>query len=123
MSEYRIERVQNLLRNELSMMIMQREIKDPRVNTYLSISKIEVSKDIAYAKVYISSHENKKKLNAAVEALNHAAGFIQFRLGKKMKTRNTPKLRFISDSSIMEGDIMNRRLNDMHIEQDSDIEP
>lgn len=122
MSEYRIERVRNLLRNEISLMIMLKEIKDPRVNTYLSISKIDVSKDIAYAKVYISSHESIKKLNAAVDALNHASGFIQFRLGKKMKTRNTPKLRFISDNSVIEGDIMNQRLSDMHIEQDRDID-
>ncbi|MBN1648995.1 MAG: 30S ribosome-binding factor RbfA [Spirochaetales bacterium] len=116
MSEFRLERVQHMLRNEISAMIMQREIKDPRVNSYLSISKIEVSRDIGYAKIFVSSHESKIKLKAAVEALNHAAGFVQFRLGKRMKTRHTPKLRFIADTAILEGDQMNQRLKELDIE-------
>lgn len=116
MSEYRLERVKHIIRNELSALIIKQEIKDPRVNSYLSVSNIELSRDIANAKVFISSHESNNKLKSAVEALNHAAGFIQFRLGKKMKTRNTPKLKFIADNSIVEGDEMNQRLKDMHID-------
>jgi ribosome-binding factor A len=116
MSEFRLERVRHMLRDQISEMIMMREIKDPRVNSYLSITQIEVSRDIGYAKVYISSHESPNKLKAAVNALNHAAGFIQFRLGKRMKTRNTPKLTFFADLGILEGDKMNRRLKDLHID-------
>ena len=116
MSEFRMARVRNLLRSEISAMILKREIKDPRIDAYLSVSNVEVSKDIAHAKVFISSYENRKKLNTAVSALNNAAGYVQFLLGKKMKTRNTPKLVFIADDSISEGDKMNLKLKELHIE-------
>ncbi|MFW5769333.1 MAG: 30S ribosome-binding factor RbfA, partial [Spirochaetota bacterium] len=48
----------------------------------------------------------------AVDALNHASGFVQKQLGKKLKTRNTPKLTFIADTSVKEGFRINKLIED-----------
>ncbi|MFQ3620767.1 MAG: 30S ribosome-binding factor RbfA [Spirochaetales bacterium] len=103
MDSHRLQRIGNLLRNEISSMITKQEIKDPRVTSLVTITHVTVSKDLAYAKVYISSVEGPERLSSAVEGLNHAAGFIQGTIGKRIKLRVTPKLTFIEDHSIDDG--------------------
>ena len=103
MSEYRLKRVENLIRDQISGLIMKGVIKDPRVDSLLSVSHGTVSKDIGYADVFISSIRSDKRNEKAVEALNHAAGFIQHKLRGKLHLRNTPVLRFKKDDGIAEG--------------------
>jgi len=103
MESHRLQRVGNLLRNEISAMIARKEIKDPRVSTLVTVTHVTVSKDLSYAKIYVSSVEGQDKLSNAVSGLNHAAGFIQGCIGKRIRLRTTPKLSFIEDHSIDEG--------------------
>ena len=91
-------------------MIMRKVIKDPRVDSLLSISRVKVSKDIGYADVFISGIRGERQVEKAVDALNHAAGFIQHKLKGKLHLRNTPKLRFKVDTSIAESFIMSQKL-------------
>lgn len=91
-------------------MILGEEVKDPRVNTFLSITGVQVSKDLAYAKVFVSSFESEAVLDEAVLALNHAAGFIQGRIGRRLRLRVTPKLRFHADLSIRDGFEITRKI-------------
>ena len=114
MSQYRMVRVQHLIQEMLGTMIVSGVIKDPRVNSFLSITDVQVSRDIAYAKIYVSSFENEKKVKDAVEALNHAAGFIQSKLGKKLNMRNTPKLTFFQDDSVRLGVNMVNKLGKLN---------
>jgi ribosome-binding factor A len=72
---------------------------------------VSVSKDLAYAKVRVSGFKERNELESAVTALNHASGFIQGRLGRKLKFRETPKLTFLSDHSIEEGFEVNRTID------------
>ena len=116
MSEYRLQRVENLVRDTISEMIMKGMIKDPRISSLVSISRLEISKDLSFAKVFISGFENEKKIKSSVDGLNSAAGFIQRNLGKHMHTRTTPRLKFIYDSSIRDGFEMTKKLEAMHIE-------
>lgn len=111
MSEHRLKRVQNLLREQISTMIMRGVIKDPRVTTMISVTEVKVSKDIAYADVYVSSLEGAKQLKKAVEALNHAAGFIQHKLKDQVRLRSTPVLRFKQDAGIAHGFEMSKKLD------------
>lgn len=113
MSEFRLKRVASLVQQAISEMIVTGTIKDHRVSSFISVTDVEVSKDTAYARVYVSSFENPQQVESAVKALNHAAGFIQARLGKKLRLRNTPKLTFIQDGSIERGVRMVRRLDDL----------
>ena len=111
---FRIQRVQTLIREEIGKMIISGTIKDPRVSSLLSVSEVDISRDIKYAKVYISGFESSKNMNNSVEALNHACGFIQMKLAKRLKTRNTPKLTFFVDTSIKQGIDMIKKIEDLN---------
>ena len=111
MSEYRLKRVASLIQHAISEMILTEVIKDHRVSSFISVTEVVVSKDTNYAKVYVSSFENPQSVENAVKALNHAAGFIQARLGKKLSLRNTPKLTFYQDGSIERGVRMINKLD------------
>ena len=113
MSEFRLKRVESLIRDQISGLIMRGVIKDPRVDTLLSVSHVKVSKDLGYADIYISSIRSEKRIEKAVEALNHAAGFIQHKLRGKLRLRNTPILRFKKDDGIAEGFRITQKLKDL----------
>ncbi|MCD6397916.1 MAG: 30S ribosome-binding factor RbfA [Spirochaetaceae bacterium] len=111
---FRLQRIRNLIQEEIGKMILMDVIKDPRISNLISVSEVSVSKDIKYAKVYISGFESTKSVNNSVEALNHAAGFIQMKLAKRLKTRNTPKLSFFTDSSIENGIEMIKKIEEIN---------
>ena len=96
------ERLAQRIQEAIGMMIVTKEIKHPLLSEFASVSEVVLSKDKAYAAVYITSFVDDKKLNQSVEALQHSAGYIQLRLGKILTTRNTPHLTFKVDNSIAE---------------------
>jgi ribosome-binding factor A len=112
MANYRLERVARLIREQVGFMIMRGEIKDPRISPLVSITAVTVSKDLAYAKVYVSSFEKHKKSEAAVNGFNHAAGYIQGVIGKRIRLRNTPRLTFIADHGIEDGFHINEKIKE-----------
>ncbi|MCQ2613193.1 MAG: 30S ribosome-binding factor RbfA [Treponemataceae bacterium] len=113
MSEFRLVRLGEQLREEISTMILKQQIKDPRVSTFLSVNRVEVSRDLAYAKVYVSSFMSDAQTRKGVKGLESAAGFIQTVLSKKLRLRQFPHLSFVADSSIKEGFEMVHKLNEI----------
>lgn len=111
---FRIQRIQTLIREEIGKMIILGTIKDPRISNLISVSDVNISRDIKYAKIYISGFESNKSIEKSVEALNHANGFIQMKLAKRLKTRNTPKLSFFADSSIKNGIDMIKKIEELN---------
>lgn len=111
---FRIQRVQTLIQEEIGKMIISQTIKDPRISNLISVSDVNISRDIKYAKVYISGFESIKRVEKSVEALNHASGFIQMKLAKKLKTRNTPILSFYVDTSIKHGIDMIKKIEELN---------
>ena len=103
MADYRIERVGRLIQEKIGALIVEGKVKDPRIDSFLSITRVSVSRDLAYATVYVSSYKPLQGLEKGVQGLQSAAGFIQACLAKEMRLRQTPKLRFIVDSGIREG--------------------
>ncbi|MDR1389292.1 MAG: 30S ribosome-binding factor RbfA [Treponema sp.] len=101
--EHRIERIGSLMREKIGSLILSGKIKDPRVDSFLSVTRVEVSKDIAYAEVFVSSFKTEEGLAKGVKGLQSAAGFIQAELARLMHIRVTPKLRFHADTGIREG--------------------
>lgn len=101
MAGYRIDRVTEDIKREL--IVILRDVKDPRVSGMLSVVKVEVTNDLSYAKVYISALEGVDKAKEAVKGLKAAAGFIRGRLGSALHLRKTPELKFIADDSIEKG--------------------
>ena len=112
MSEFRLTRLGEQVREEISQMILRQQIKDPRVSTFLSINRVEITSDLSYGKVYVSSFMSHKETLKCVKGLESAAGFIQTKLSKKLRLRQFPKLTFIMDSSIEEGFAMVQKLTE-----------
>ncbi|MDC7239347.1 MAG: 30S ribosome-binding factor RbfA [Spirochaetales bacterium] len=106
-----MKRVESLIREQIGTLIMNQELKDPRINTLLSITSVKVSNDLSSAKVFVSGLEGEARLKKSVAALNHAAGFIQNRIGKQIRMRLTPKLYFTPDTSVRDGYMMNQKID------------
>lgn len=111
MGQFRMLKLGEQIREEISGLIMKQKIKDPRVSTFLSINRVEVARDLAYATVYVSSFLNESQIKKGVEGLNSAAGFIQSSIAKKLSIYRFPKLTFVADDSIKEGFEMVNKLN------------
>ncbi len=99
---HRIERVNHLIRQELSEMLL-RESKDPRLSGYISINSVETTPDLRYAKVLVSCVCDEDRKKEILVALSHSAGFFRSILAKHLKMRRVPELNFVWDSSIERG--------------------
>jgi ribosome-binding factor A len=110
---FRLIRINEQLKEEISRLIISGVIKDPRVTTFLSVNRVDVTSDLGFAKVWVSSFVSDKRLEKGVEGLQSAAGFIQTTLGKKLRLRQFPKLTFVADSSIKEGFEMIKKLDSL----------
>jgi ribosome-binding factor A len=103
MAEYRIERVGRLIQEKIGALLLEGRIKDPRVHPFLSVTRVRVSRDLAFADVYISNVRENGNITRAVAGLQSAAGFIQGELAACMRIRKIPRLRFHPDNGIREG--------------------
>ena len=75
---------------------------------------VNLTIDVTFAsRVYVSYYGDQQVLAATVDALNHAAGFLQARIGRQLRMRHTPKLRFIADTSILDGFRVTQQLKDV----------
>ncbi|MCM2679675.1 30S ribosome-binding factor RbfA [Echinimonas agarilytica] len=98
----RTDRVSQQVKKSIAL-ILQREIKDPRIGM-VTVSDVEVSRDLAYAKVYVTFlFDDPTEIEGALEALKDASGYIRSLVGSQVKMRLTPELQFIYDSSLTEG--------------------
>ena len=89
----RINRISEEVKREISN-IIQGELKDPRLPEFVSVTSVNVTRDLRYAKVYISILGNDEEKKAALQGLKNAAGFIRREIGQRIKLRNTPELKF-----------------------------
>lgn len=103
MANYRGGRINEEFKREISSLI-QNEIKDPRLTAMISVTDVKVTKDLRYAKVYVSifcTDEEEKKNNLA--ALKGASGFIRKNVGQKINLRHCPEIIIELDDSINYG--------------------
>ncbi|MBQ2938388.1 MAG: 30S ribosome-binding factor RbfA [Clostridia bacterium] len=97
----RIGRIDEEYRKELSQIIGY-ELKNPNVTGMISVTKVKVTPDLKYAKVYISIL-NSKNIKETMEGLKKSSGFIRSELAKRINLRNTPELIFEIDDSMEYG--------------------
>lgn len=98
----RADRVSQQIQREIAM-ILQREIKDPRVGM-VTVSDVELTRDLQHAKVFVTFFLNEEDdIEAGVKVLNDASGYIRILLGKAMKLRVVPEIRFVYDKTLVEG--------------------
>jgi ribosome-binding factor A len=100
----RTDRVAEQLQRELAQ-IIQLEVKDPRVGM-VTVCAVDLSRDLHYATVYVTFmgiDETVEATQSAVDTLNEAAGFIRIQIGKRMRMRAVPHVKFLFDESIARG--------------------
>ncbi|ATG58723.1 MULTISPECIES: 30S ribosome-binding factor RbfA [Pseudoalteromonas] len=121
----RTDRVGQQIQKEIAV-ILQREIKDPRLGM-VTVSAVEVSRDLSYAKIFITVFNTKDEDAAkqSAKVLNEATGYIRSLLGKRIRARIMPELKFVVDNSLMEGmrisnlvDTIIREDNAKHVNED-----
>ena len=97
----RIDRIDEEYKKELSN-IIDRELKDPNITGLISVTKVKVTTDLKYAKVYVSIM-GSKNLKDTMKGLKNASGYIRTELAKRINLRNTPEIIFEIDDSIEYG--------------------
>ena len=100
MASNRIGRINEEIQRELSTLI--RSVKDPRVTGMISITAVDTTPDLKYAKIYISVLD-KSDCTQVLKGLKSASGFLRRELGRALQLRATPELTFIRDDSIDQG--------------------
>ncbi|NLF34503.1 MAG: 30S ribosome-binding factor RbfA [Clostridiales bacterium] len=100
MANNRISRINGDIRQELSTLI--RDLKDPRVRGLISITAVETTPDLRYAKVYVSVLD-KSDVTQVIKGLKSAAGYLRRALGGALQLRYIPELVFERDDSIDKG--------------------
>lgn len=118
MKKNRLARVNSLLR-EIIFEVIQKDVKNPHVTTFVSVTEVDTSADLHHAKVSVSlicSDEEKSKV---IAALNSAAGYIAVHAAKKACLRYFPTLTFRLDTSIEEQMKIQKILGDIEKERES----
>ena len=119
MPGYRMDRTGEDIMRELTAIL--RTVKDPRVNTGLiSIVRVDVTRDLSYATVYVSAMEGLEAAKTAVKGLASAAGYMRRELGLALKLRHVPELRFVADDSIAYSSHIARTLEQVNAKKDGE---
>lgn len=118
MNKKRIERVNSLLKEVLSEVI-SRDVNNPKIAPFLTITNVDISKDLHHAKVLVSVLGSAKEKEETIQALESAAGFIAITASKKIVLRHFPTLTFKLDSSVDQFLRIDALLGKIHDEQKS----
>lgn len=108
MPGFHVDRLSEDIKREI--VALMRTLKDPRIGGMLTVVKVDVSKDLSYAKVYISALEGIERAKQSVQRLNSASGYIRRELSARLHLRKSPELKFIADDSVEKSIAMFERL-------------
>lgn len=95
----RASRISESIRREISTMLQQKEIKDPRIG-FVTIVGVEVSNDLREVKVYITHYGKKSDRDKSLEGLKSAGGFIKREIGRRLGLRLVPNIKFSYDEKL-----------------------
>jgi len=114
---HRIERINNLIRQEISE-LLQRQIKDPRLGSFVAVTAVATSPDLRHAKIFISCISSEEERQEKLSVLVAASGFLRSELTKRLRLRRIPELSFQWDDSIERGahllELIDRVCTDKH---------
>ncbi len=123
MAGYKPRRLSEDIRRIISGKI--RDLKDPRINNsgMITIVRCDVSNDISYCKVYVSSFEGYDKAKEAVKGFESASGLLKREISNVLRLRKCPELEFVADNSMEHSLKINKILKDISdVKSDSDSE-
>ena len=113
----RLERINELLRDELSQ-LMLRNVKDPRLCGIISITKVVSSPDLRYATVFVSVLGTDDERRSSLQGLTAASTFMRRELSSRLDLRRVPDLHFQADTSIEASSQLLQLMNDLRVEAD-----
>lgn len=98
MSSLRIAKVQELMKQEVSQIIL-RELKDPRIG-FVTVTKVDITPDLREARIYVSLMGTEEEKQASFAGLESSLGFVRREIGHRIKMRYTPQISFAVDTSL-----------------------
>ncbi|MBI4304674.1 MAG: 30S ribosome-binding factor RbfA [Chloroflexi bacterium] len=113
---HRVERLNSLFRQEISE-LLRRQVKDPRLGNFVTVTEVSISSDLKHARVFVSSLSGQKDKEEILGALTSASGFIRRELANHVKLRSIPELTFQWDESLERGDRILRLLDQLSAEK------
>jgi len=116
MTKLRVEKMQELIKQEISTMLI-RDVKDPRVKG-VTVTSVEVSGDLSYAKIYVSIFGSPEQQKEAWTGLQSALGFFRSEIAKRVSLRVAPILSFHKDTSIEYGSHIEELLHKIKAEEE-----
>ena len=93
--------------------IFANEIKEPHIDSMVSVTDVEVSNDLSYERIYVSKLGSQRDREALLDALTKANGFIRSALSQRLKIRKVPELRFFLDDSLEYGAKIEKLLSEL----------
>lgn len=118
MKSRRKERLNSLLKEVISEVI-QKDVKNPSIHSFISVTDVDISSDLHQAKVYVSIIGTEKEKKEALNALKEASSFIAFKASKKVVLRYFPSLFFYLDKSVEDHLKIEKKLDEIKKEQES----
>lgn len=109
----RANRIGEEIRKIISELLLN-GLKDPRVSSMTTINKVDVTRDLSYAKIYVSVLGDDQEKDETIEGLNSAKGFVRKTIGSNLDIRYIPQPIFILDDSIEEGIRMSKLIDDVN---------
>ena len=98
----RLERLNGLFREELSDLLL-RQVKDPRLAQFVSITRVAISPDLSHARVFVSVMGSEEEKASTLEGLTAAANYLRRELNNRISLRRMPELFFRRDDSLEQG--------------------
>ncbi len=114
---HHIERVNNLLRREISE-LLQQQVKDPRLQNFIAIIDVQTSTDMKYAKVFVSCISDEERKKEILSVLAAASGFLRKELTRALRLRRVPELSFHWDNSIERADHLMQLIDQVNAEEE-----
>jgi ribosome-binding factor A len=102
MVKQRSQRIGEQMKKEVSE-ILRLELKDPGLINLTSVTDVEVSRDLRYAKIFVSIYGNQDEQEKVIKILNKASGFVRSEIGKRIRLRHVPEIEFRLDRSMEYG--------------------
>lgn len=113
---HRPERMAEAIKKEIAD-LLRNEIKDPRVG-FVTITGVEVTKDLSFAKIFVSVMGKEEQRKESIEVLQKAAGYLRSEIGRRIKVRHAPELIFKLDVSLDHGTRIMELLHEINKQED-----